>query len=187
MDCEAAYGARVSDDLRMEVYLDRDGSWRWRTVGADGSVTQLSFDGFETRRDCEDDALRRGIQGARVPAGIAFEFGAVTRSKRWNLLDMLDLDLERELALERVEKARRERVLAEVTEALDLRMDRKLATLLTDAQLEELDRLTENSADIRQYLEQHIPLLTAVTRQVVAEFKLDLDTWEDWRSRTQHP
>jgi uncharacterized protein YegP (UPF0339 family) len=172
----------VSDDLRWEVYLDRDGAWRWRVLDANGSVTQLSFDGFESRRECESDALR--VHGRQLSGET--ESQADTRSKRWNLLDMLDLDLERELALDRVEPARRERVLAEVTEALDLRMDRKLAALLSDAQLEELERLSENASDIRDYLEKQIPLLTAVTRQVVAEFKLDLETWEDWRARTRN-
>ena len=167
----------MAEKLRWDVYRDRDASWRWRVVASDGTVTQLSFGGFSTRRECERDALRRGSPDA----------GTAVHGRRWNLLDMLNLDLSRELGLDRVDPARRDRVLTEVTEALDLRMDRKLAALLTDAQLEELDRLSEDAADIREYLEVHIPLLTAVTRQVVAEFKLDLDTWEDWRSRAQEP
>ena len=50
----------------FEIYLDKDGDWRWRFCAANGEIMADSGEGYEDRDDCE-----RAIEIIREAAATA--------------------------------------------------------------------------------------------------------------------
>ncbi len=46
-----------------KFYKDNAGKWRWRRTAANGEIVGAAHEGYNNRKDCEDNARRNGWKG----------------------------------------------------------------------------------------------------------------------------
>jgi len=88
--------------------------------------------------------------------------------------EFLNVDLIKELGLDKEPKEKREALISQMTEVVENRLNRRVLALLSESEKKELDTLLDEDGDLLAFLQRKIPDLDLITSEIISDFKREM-------------
>jgi hypothetical protein len=95
------------------------------------------------------------------------------------LLKILNIDLDQLLPVEGLAEERKSQLLSQAREVVQVRLTKKIDSLLSARDRRKLESLEGNPADAGKFLRNRLPALEIVVKGVLNEFQRDFSCWID--------
>lgn len=87
---------------------------------------------------------------------------------------ILNINLIKELGLDSLPKEQQQKMLEQMMEVVEKRLNARILSLLSDDEKEEFDKILSSGGDVAGFLRGKIANLDAITAEVVANFKQEM-------------
>jgi len=95
------------------------------------------------------------------------------------VLKALNIDLHRVLPVDGLAEERKSQLLSQAREVVQVRLAKKIDSLLSARDRRKLESLEGNDADAGQFLRNRLPALETVVDDILDEFQRDFSCWID--------
>lgn len=95
------------------------------------------------------------------------------------MIEILNIDLERLLPVDGLADDRKSQLLSQAREAVQVRLSRKIDSLLSARDRRKLASLADRDADAGTFLRNRLPALDTVVGDLLHEFQADFSCWID--------
>ena len=93
------------------------------------------------------------------------------------MLEILNIDLDRVLPVDGLAHERKSQLLSQAREVVQIRLMKKIDSLLSARDRRKLESLEGNAADAGKFLRNRLPALQTVVDDVLNEFQRDFSCW----------
>lgn len=90
------------------------------------------------------------------------------------ITDIVQVDLVSVLGLDKLPEPQKTELLNQMVETLDNRMASEIFPLLSEQDMQELEKITDANGDAKTFLKERIPNLELLTTEIVAQFKKEM-------------
>lgn len=90
------------------------------------------------------------------------------------ITDFLQIDLIRELGLDKLPEDQRKSLEAQMMENIENRLASEIFPRLSEEDTETLEKLSEEDGDILSFLKEKIPTIELIAAEVVSDFKKEM-------------
>jgi hypothetical protein len=90
------------------------------------------------------------------------------------VLGLLNIDLVKELGLEKLPEKRRQELIEQMTDVVDGRVNMKLLAMLSEQQKKDLDKVLDANGDVGGFFRQRIPGFEVFVAGIIADFKKEM-------------
>ncbi|KKU74588.1 MAG: hypothetical protein UY01_C0031G0002 [Candidatus Nomurabacteria bacterium GW2011_GWB1_47_6] len=90
------------------------------------------------------------------------------------IVELLNVDLIKELGLDSLPEERRAALIDQMTEVLESRISLEVLSILTEEEKKELDQVLDSGGDMIEFLRSKIPNFDLMVAETIANFKKEM-------------